>query len=123
MLDFIIKYWIEIFLTSVTTGTVYIIKQYFGLRNGMKSLLRNEIIRIYEKYSILGFCPSYMKENINEMYTNYHKLKGNGMVTSMVNEIFKLPNGKRRRFIMKEKLLTRIIELLKVKSIITILSF
>ena len=62
------------FFDICTTGTVYIIKQYFGLRNGMKSLLRNEIIRIYEKYSILGFCPSYMKENINEMYTNYHKL-------------------------------------------------
>lgn len=95
------------FFDICTTGTVYIIKQYFGLRNGMKSLLRNEIIRIYEKYSILGFCPSYMKENINEMYTNYHKLKGNGMVTSMVNEIFKLPNGKKEEVHNERKIVNK----------------
>ena len=92
MLEFIIKYWIEILLTSVTTGSIYVIKEYIGLKNGMKSLLRNEIIRIYENYICLGFCPSYMKENVNEMYVNYHKLKGNGMATTMVNELFKLPN-------------------------------
>ena len=84
MLEFIIKYWIEILLTSVTSGVVYVIKEYIGLKNGMKSLLRNEIIRIYENYIGLGYCPSYMKENVNEMYVNYHKLKGNGMATTMV---------------------------------------
>lgn len=58
----------------------------------MIALLRNEIVRIYDKYTMLGYCPSYMKENVNEMYANYHKLGGNGMVTSMVDELFKLPN-------------------------------
>ena len=41
MLEFIIKYWIEILLTSFTTAIVYVIKEYIGLKNGMKSLLRN----------------------------------------------------------------------------------
>lgn len=108
MLDFIIKYWIEIFLTSVTTGVVYVIKQYFGLKNGMKSLLRNEIIRIYEKYIIYGYCPSYMKENINEMYNSYHKLKGNGMITTIVNELFKLPNEERNDDIYERKITDKI---------------
>lgn len=90
MLDFIIKYWVEIVLTSITTGVVYVFKEYIGLKNGLKALLRNEIVRIYETYSKLGYCPSYMKENANEIYLNYHKLKGNGMATSMINEIYKL---------------------------------
>ena len=28
MLDFIIKYWVEIVLTSITTGVVYVFKEY-----------------------------------------------------------------------------------------------
>lgn len=95
MLDFIIKYWAEIVLTSITTGVVYVFKEYIGLKNGLKALLRNEIVRIYETYSKLGYCPSYMKENANEIYLNYHKLKGNGMATSMINEIYKLPTERK----------------------------
>lgn len=94
MEDFIIKYWIEILLTSITSGIVYMFKQYIGLKNGMKALLRNEIIRIYDKQDNLGYCPSYMKENIKEMYENYHKLGGNGLVTKMVDKLYELPNIK-----------------------------
>ncbi len=92
MLDFITKYWIEFLFTSLTTGFIYVFKQYKGLKSGMIALLRNEIVRIYEIYINLGYCPSYMKENVNNMYDSYHKLGGNGMVTTMVNDLFKLPN-------------------------------
>ena len=94
MLDFITKYWIEFLFTSLTTGFIYVFKQYKGLKSGMIALLRNEIVRIYEIYINLGYCPSYMKENVNNMYDSYHKLGGNGMVTTMVNDLFKLPNEK-----------------------------
>ncbi len=93
MLSTILNYWIEILLTVVTSGIVYIFKEYIGLKNGLKALLRNEIVRIYETYTKLGYCPSYMKENVNEIYINYHKLKGNGMATSMIDEINKLPSN------------------------------
>ena len=92
MINFITKYWLEFLLTSLTTTILCVLRQYGGIKNGMISLLRNEIVRIYEKYTKLGYCPSYMKENINEMYDSYHKLGGNGMVTVMVEEIYKLPN-------------------------------
>lgn len=92
MIDIIVKYWLEILLTTITSGIIYVFKEYIGLKNGLKALLRNEIVRIYETYSRLGYCPSYMKENANEIYINYHKLKGNGMATSMINAINELPN-------------------------------
>lgn len=96
MIDIILKYWIEILLTTITSGVIYVFKQYIGLKEGLKALLRNEIVRIYETYSRLGYCPSYMKENVNEIYINYHNLKGNGMATSMINAINELPNELRR---------------------------
>ena len=39
----------------------------------MIALLRNEIIRIYDKQEKLGYCPSYMKENLKKMkrYVSY----------------------------------------------------
>ena len=92
MVQIIFEYWLELLLTSLTTGIIYIFKQYVGLKNGVKAMLRNEIVRIYENYSKLWYCPSYMKENVSEIYVSYHKLKGNGMATYMINEIYKLPN-------------------------------
>ena len=32
MIDFIIKYWIEILLTTITSGIIYIFKHYIGLK-------------------------------------------------------------------------------------------
>ena len=92
MFEILIKYWLEILLTFITSGIIYIFNQYNGLKNGLKALLRNEIVRIYETYSQLGYCPSYMKENVSLIYENYHKLKGNGMATSMISKIYMLPN-------------------------------
>lgn len=82
-------------MTIVTSCVVYVCKQYIGLKNGMLSLLRNEIIRLYESYVKIGICPSYMKENLNEIYVSYHKLGGNGLATAMVEELYKLPTEKK----------------------------
>lgn len=46
----IYKYWVEFFMTLLSTLFIYLINQYIGLRNGMRSLLKNEIIRTYETY-------------------------------------------------------------------------
>lgn len=37
-------------MTLITSFLLLMIKQYIGLRNGMRSLLKNEIIRTYETY-------------------------------------------------------------------------
>ena len=92
MLKIFMEYWLEFLLVSLSSTIICVLRQYKGLKSGMISLLKNEIIRIYEKYTKLGYCPSYMKENIEEMYNSYHKLGGNGMITTMVNDIYKLPS-------------------------------
>lgn len=92
MIEFIVKYWLEILFTTITTGVLYMLKEYIGVKSGVKALLRNEIVRIYETYSKLGYCPSYMKENVSSIYSNYHKLGGNGYATNLMNEIYRLPD-------------------------------
>ena len=37
-------------MTLLSTLFTYLINQYISLRNGMRSLLKNEIIRTYETY-------------------------------------------------------------------------
>lgn len=48
MIEFILKYWLEILFTIISSSVAYILKAYMSLKNGLKALLKNEIIRIYE---------------------------------------------------------------------------
>ena len=70
------------------------LKQYMGLKHGMISLLSSEILKVSEKCFEDGYWPSYTKENVQNMYDSYHKLGGNGMVTIVVNNLYKLPSFK-----------------------------
>lgn len=92
-MELILNYWIEFLFTTITGLLLYMFKQYVGLKSGIKALLNNEIIRIYELYSELGYCPSYIKENVEEIYNSYHKLGGDGMITTMVNKLYEFPNS------------------------------
>ena len=103
-MEIIINYLEEVILSFLVGGIVYIFKQYIGIKRGMIALLRNEIIRIYDKQMELSYCPSYMKENIKEMYDNYHRLGGNGMVSSMVSRLYQLPNKPRKEDVNERKI-------------------
>ena len=50
MIDFIVKYWVEILLTSITSGILYIFKQYIGLNLLMLGIYC--IVYIIKKYLI-----------------------------------------------------------------------
>lgn len=57
---------------------------------GTMLLLRVQLIEYHDKYTALGEIPSYAYENFCEMYSAYHDLGGNGMITKMYDEINKL---------------------------------
>ena len=61
-MEFVLNYWVEFLFTTITTLLIYMFKQYVGLKSGIKALLNNEIIIIYELYLELGYCLSYIKE-------------------------------------------------------------
>ncbi|MDE6020172.1 MAG: hypothetical protein K2H01_04120 [Ruminococcus sp.] len=61
---------------------------------GVQALLRDRMLHSYNKYTELGYTPIYAKENFENMYQQYHKLGGNGVMTQLHIEFMKLPTEK-----------------------------
>ena len=66
-------------------------KKEIALNNGVQCLLRAEIIRSYDKYTVKGFCPLYAKEALKKEYDAYHELGGNDVATDLYIQMMKLP--------------------------------
>ena len=81
-------------LASVWRKQKTILSRYQAVNDGMKCLLRREMIRDCTHYLGKGFVPIYAIENIQDSYDAYHALGGNGTITKMVEELKKLPTGK-----------------------------
>ena len=81
-------------LASVWRKQKTILSRYQAVNDGMKCLLRLEIIRDCTHYLAKGYVPVYAMENILDSYGAYHALGGNGTITKMVEELKKLPTGK-----------------------------
>lgn len=64
------------------------------IRNGITAVLRDRIVQAYTYYESRGFLPLKERENIYLMYTAYHDLGGNGLVTQLYNELQELPHVK-----------------------------
>lgn len=98
MVDFIARYWIEVLFGLIISGMGAIFKLLYNqhLKNkeiakGIEALLRNGIVQSYNKWSELGYCPIYARENTTRMYEPYHKLGGNDVATDLVEDLKKLP--------------------------------
>lgn len=69
--------------------------RYKALNAGVRSLLRAEIIRCYDKYKDKGCCPVYARDALSQAYKAYHTLGGNGVITGLYDEIMELPADKK----------------------------
>lgn len=105
MPEWIVKYWSEWIFGIVATGLVAYIrhlsrqikqerKEQQALRDGMRSLLRRQIIADCESAISDGFCPTAQKDTIEDMYNSYHALGGNGVVTHLKAQTMNLPTVK-----------------------------
>ena len=109
MPEWIIKYWAEWFFGLIIAGMGWLLKRLYGklkkerkaredmariaeektvaLENGMRALLRRQILIDCENAQAAGWCDARKKETINEMYNAYHSLGGNGVVSSAVSQV------------------------------------
>lgn len=62
-----------------------------ALTDGMKCVLRLELIHEHAHYMDKECIPVYAMENVLESYAAYHSLGGNGTITKMVEELKQLP--------------------------------
>ena len=98
IITFILKYWIEIFFGILIGLFGYIyqrLKKYYSLiettKNGVKVLLKVEIIRRYNEYKKNGEISMFDKEIISELYKEYGNLDGNGIISEIVKKINEIP--------------------------------
>lgn len=69
-------------------------RHYQAMNDGMRCLLRAELIRDHTHSLDKGYIPIYAMENVLESYTAYHALGGNGTITKMVEELKRFPTRK-----------------------------
>ena len=102
MPEWIAKYWLEWLFGLLIAALTVIVKRIStrlkkeqaenkALRDGMRSLLKAQIVDTCERVLRDGWCGSRMRDAINDMYDSYHALGGNGTVTSVVKQTMDLP--------------------------------
>ena len=93
MKQWIMQYWMGFAFASLTSIISFLWIQVTSTRSGLKALLRNEVIRIYEEWSDRGYIPYYVMEGLTHTYEAYHNLKGNGTITKLYKELQALPSN------------------------------
>ena len=106
MIDFIIKYWLQMSFAGLISIGAFIGNYYSDklkkrfcehdmLKVGLQSLLRTEIIKSYNYYKDKGYCPIYAKDSIAAMGRAYHNLGGNGTTVKLLEDIAEMPTEKK----------------------------
>lgn len=64
------------------------------MSNGVRCLLRANIVSDYNKYTDRGYCPIYAKESLKQSYSAYHDLGGNDVATELYHKLLAMPEEK-----------------------------
>ena len=98
MWDFIAKYWLECAFGLITAGIVIVPKRIStkleaerkrneAIENGVKDILRIQILDTYDRCKQDGVISVARKDAIDSAYASYHALGGNGTITRVHEEI------------------------------------
>lgn len=79
-------------------GLKYLLNQIKGVRMGVKALLRANMISEYETWHERGFAPIYAKQNFENLWVQYHAIKGpNGVMDDLHTKFLELPTERHER--------------------------
>lgn len=102
MWEWLIKYWLEVLFGLVTAGIGIAMRKLSknlkqekernqAIEDGVRDILRMQILDTYEKCSAAGKISVSRKDAIDSAYRSYHKLGGNGVITQVHSEIMEMP--------------------------------
>lgn len=75
----------------VTTYARHDRQEEAALRDGVRALLRSELMRVHHGAMRDGFATTTDKEIMQRTYDAYHGLGGNGIATALYDEMVGLP--------------------------------
>ena len=104
MLEFLIKYWVEVlfglacsifgFCFKVITKKVKEqAKKQLAIEKGVQALLRDRLIDRYREVKQNGSISILDRENLNHMFQEYVNLGGNGTVKQLMTDLLQLPTS------------------------------
>lgn len=102
MPEWISKYWLEWIFGIIAAGLLAVVRslsaklkrqqaENTALRDGVRSLLRAQIVGECERVLGDGWCGLRLRDTISDLYSSYHQLGGNGTITSLYNQVMDLP--------------------------------
>ena len=105
---FILQNWLEWLFAAITfiLGCLYRdVRKRLGeeqrkstaIAGGVQSLLRESIVKNYNKYQDRECCPIYAKESMKKVYESYHGLGGNDVATKLYNTLLAMPEEPKER--------------------------
>lgn len=97
-----LKYWVEALFGLTLAGFGILFKTMYkkikdtqselvASKYGIRGILRDRIIQMYNYHSNKGYCPIYELENALSMYKEYKALGGNGTIEGLIQDLQKLP--------------------------------
>lgn len=102
MKDFFIKYWLELFLSTICTAVIACyrmlasrvkkeVDEQLLLKEGVLALLHDRLYQGCKHYISQGVIDIEGLDNMGYLYNSYHALGGNGTGTELYNRVKKLP--------------------------------
>lgn len=68
-----------------------------AIQDGVCALLRDRIMQACLHFEKIGYIPPRELESLSRMYSAYHNLGGNDVITAMYREVQNLPHSEEAR--------------------------
>ena len=102
MIEFIMQYWLAFLFSGVAWLVRYylrkldhkldtFIKEQTAMKAGIQVMLRDRIRQAHTHLMDKGYASVEDRDNIFNMYEQYHQLGSNGVVDGLLDEICELP--------------------------------
>lgn len=102
MTEFILKYWLEFafsivlaamsaILKKVSKELKHEMKEQKAIKAGVHALLRDQLIKSYNYFVSKGEMQIHDRDNIRNLYQQYHDLGANGVIDGLLEELMSLP--------------------------------
>ena len=102
MWEWLLKYWLEVAFGLIVAAFGFVLKSFNkklkeqrkrsqAIEDGVRDILRMQILDKYEKCKQAGKISVSRKDAIDSAYKSYHALGGNGTITQVHSEIMEMP--------------------------------
>lgn len=97
MIDFIVKYWVQVLLGLIATFLGWASSRVFGykkLRNALMVMQLDRIMQAHRYYTDRGYITVTELDIIEKMNESYRELGGNGTAKALMQDLETLPTRK-----------------------------